>query len=53
MRKLMLAALAALTFLAAGGCRVFCDDCPSRHYRYTPPPVVVPAGQLPTTAPPY
>jgi hypothetical protein len=53
MRTLILAALAALTVPATSGCRLFCDDCPSRHYRYEPPPVVVPAGQVPTAASPY
>jgi hypothetical protein len=51
MRTLILAALAALTVPAAG-CRVFCDDYPSRA-DYAPPPVVVPAVPAPAATPPY
>lgn len=51
MRTLIIA-LAALT-LPAAGCRLFRGDCPSRHYRYDPPPVVVPAGPIPTAVAPY
>jgi len=52
MRKLILAVLASLT-LPAAGCRLFCDDYPSQHYRYNTPPVVVPAAPAPAAAPPY
>jgi hypothetical protein len=52
MRRFILAALAALTLSAVGGCRVFCDDYPSHHYRHATPAIIVPAAP-PPAVPPY